>query len=439
MTASIHDSAIFRDLMGDREVQALFTDTAELRAMLLVWGALAKAQAETGLIPDDAAAAIQRAALEIQIDPAAISAETGRNGVPVPALADRFRQEMAAPDAAHFVHFGATSQDIMDTGLALRLRQAVRLIEARLVRLLDVLGPLAAQESDTPMLGRTYGQAAVPTTFGAVVAGWGWPILEALTELEQLRPRVERVSLSGAAGTLSVMGADGPKIRAALAEGLGLGDPGRNWHSDRSGLAALSAWATRVCGILSKFGADLYILLRSECGEVSLRSGGSSSTMPQKSNPVGPSVLTAIAAQVTGLNSVIQSALVHREQRDGAAWISEWMALPQIVIGLGRATSLAGEIATGLEPDRARMRAAIESTDGRVFAEALSFRLARAMPRPDAQQTVKELCGEDRPLLEAATARFPDLDLGDVFDVTQALGHAPDDARAFAFAVAEMT
>lgn len=438
MSASPFDSAMFRDLLGDREVQALFTDTAELRAMLLVWGALAKAQAAGGLIPADAADAIQRAAMEIQIDPAALRAETWQNAVPVPALAARFRAEMQAPEAAQFVHFGATSQDIIDTALALRLRQVLGLVEGRLRGLIGRLGALAEAEAGTPMLARTYGQAAVPTSFGAVVAGWGWPLVELLGEMDALRDQVLRVSLSGAAGTLSAMGPKGPDVRADLARGLGLADPGRSWHSDRSGLAALSAWATRVCGILSKFGADLCVLSRTEIGEVQLALGGASSTMPQKSNPVGPSVLGAIAAQVSGLNTVMQTALTHREQRDGAAWISEWMSLPQICIGLGRATALAAEIAQGIAAQPERMAGAIAATNGRIFAEALTFRLAREMPRPEAQAIVKALCTEDAPLQEAATARFPDLDLADIFDPAASLGTAPDEARAFAEKAAEV-
>lgn len=436
MTASIYDSAMFRDLMQDRETAALFTDTAELRAMLLVWGALARAQAVHGLIPAPAAEAIQRAAIEIQIDPAALAAETGANAVVVPALASTFRAEMKAPEAAQFVHFGATSQDIVDTALALRLRQVLVLVEARLTGLIGILGRMAADHAETPMLARTYGQAAVVTSFGAVAASWGWPLTEALDELPSIRDRTLRVSLSGAAGTLSAMGPEGPAVRAGLAEGLNLGDPGRSWHSDRSGLAALSAWATRLTGSLGKMGADLCLLTRTDLAEVSLGSGGGSSTMPQKSNPVGPSVLVAIASHVAGLNGVMQSSLVHREQRDGGAWIAEWMSFPQICLGLGRSLALASEVADGLAPDPARMRRAIDATGGAIFAEALTFRLAQSLPRPDAATLVKGLCArlteECTTLEDLASREILGHDLTGVFDPAAQLGTAPDEARAFA-------
>jgi 3-carboxy-cis,cis-muconate cycloisomerase len=436
MAASIYDSAMFRDLFQDRETAALFSDTAELRAMLLVWGALARAQSGIGLIPAEAADAIQRAAMEIQIDPAALSEETGRNAVVVPALAAAFRSEMKAPEEAQYVHFGATSQDIFDTALALRLRQVLVLAETRLTGLIGILGRLAYDHAETRMLARTYGQAAVVTSFGAVAASWGAPLIDALNELPALRGRVLRVSLSGAAGTLSAMGPEGPAVRAALAEGLGLTDPGHSWHSDRSGIAALSGWATRVTGSLGKMGADLCLLTRSELGEVNLGSGGGSSTMPQKSNPVGPSVLVAIASHVAGLNGVMQSGLVHREQRDGGAWIAEWMSLPQICLGLGRALSLGSEEAGSLAPVPEKMRASIDATGGAVFAEALTFRLARSLPRPDAQTLVKGLCArltdERTTLSELATREIVGHDLSGVFEPAAQMGTAPDEARAFA-------
>lgn len=436
MAASIYDSAMFRDLMQDRETAALFTDTAELRAMLLVWGALAKAQAEAGLIPPEAADAIQRAAMEIQIDPAALAAETGRNAVVVPALASAFRAEMKAPEHAQYVHFGATSQDITDTALALRLRQVLLLAETRLTGLIGMLGRLAAEHAETPMLARTYGQAAVATSFGAVVSSWGAPLVDCLQELETIRHRTLKVSLSGAAGTLSAMGPDGPAIRAGLARGLGLADPGRSWHSDRTGIAALSAWVTRVTGALGKMGADLCLLSRTDIGEVGLGSGGASSTMPQKSNPVGPSVLIAMASQVAGLNSALQTSIIHREQRDGGAWIAEWMSLPQICLGLGRSLTLASEEAGGLTPDAKRMRDAIDATRGTIFAEALTFRLARRLPRPDAQILVKGLCSrvarEEGTLAELAQREIVGHDLDGVFEPEAQLGTAPQEARAFA-------
>lgn len=436
MPASPFDSALYRDLFQDAEVAALFTDSAEIRAMMLVEGALAKAQAAHGLIPETAAAAIHRASLEIQIDPAALAAETGRNAVVVPALVAAFRAEMKAPEHAQYLHWGATSQDIMDTGLILRLRQVLALHEDRLRALVETLGKLAEAHADLPMAGRTYGQVATPTTFGAVVAAWGMPLLRHLDRLEELRPRLLRVSLSGAAGTLSAMGDTGPDIRAALAEALHLADPGIGWHSTRDGIAELSGWLTLVSGSLGKIGEDLIMMTQTGIGEVSLAQGGGSSTMPQKSNPVAPSLLVALGRQNVALNSAIQGALPHRQQRDGAAWMVEWISLPQIAMASGRALAAAKELVSGITPNRDAMAGNIDDGLGLIYAEALSFALAQTLPRPEAQAAVKALCAEVRasgtPLGTLAAAKWPKAAPAKLFTPQAQLGLAPADARAFA-------
>lgn len=436
MVGSVYDSGLYRDLFLDRELAALFTDTAEVRAMLLVEGALAKAQGAAGLIPEIAAAAIHRASLELQIDPGGLAAETGQSAVPVPALVAAFRREMKAPEHAQWVHHGATSQDIMDSALALRLRQVLALAEARLLRTVAALGRLAADHAGTPMAGRTYGQVATPTTFGAVAAGWGAPLVALHGQLPALRGAVLRVSLSGAAGTLSAMEEKGPQVRAALAQGLGLQDPGASWHSARQGIAGLAAWATQVCAQLGKFGEDLQLMTQSGVAEVRLPASGGSSTMPQKRNPVMPSLLLAIARQAVALNGALQGAAIHRQQRDASAWMVEWMALPQLCLGLGRALTVAADLAEGMEPLPKALARNIDDGSGLIHAEALTFRLARTMPRPEAQAAVKELCRavmqEGGSLPERARARFPQADLGGVFDPAAQTGQAPAEARAFA-------
>ena len=436
MPASPADSAIYGKLFGDAEVGALFTDSAEVRAMMLVEGALAKAQGSLGLIPEVSAAALHRASLELQLDPGGLGEGVAASAVPVPGLVAAFREAMHAPEHATWLHWGATSQDIMDTGLALRLRRALTIIEGRFDALEHALAGLAEAHADLPMVARTYGQAAVVTSFGAVVAAWGQPVLRHRARLAAVRRDVEQVSLSGAAGTLSAMGDQGPAVRAALADALGLADPGGSWHSARDGIAGLAAWATGLTGSLAKMGEDLLILTQSGIEEVSLASGGGSSTMPQKSNPVAPSALVAIARQVVGLNSVIQTALAHRQERDGAAWLSEWLSLGQLVILSARALDLAGEIAKGLSPNPEAMARHIEATGGMIFAEALSFALAKTLPRAEAQAATKALVAEargaNRPLEAAARASYPDLDLSRIFQPKEQLGTAPAEARNFA-------
>ncbi|MDE3122115.1 MAG: adenylosuccinate lyase family protein [Paracoccaceae bacterium] len=438
MPASPLDSALYGDLFGDAEMGRLFTDTAEVRAMLLVEGALAKAQGDLGLIPADSAAFLHRAMLEVQIDPAGLAAETGANAVPVPALVAATRKALEAPDHTQYLHWGATSQDVIDTGLMLRLRQAIRLMEARLDGLLQGLATLAEAHADLPMAARTYAQVATPTSFGAVVASWGNPLLRQRQRLENVRRDLLMVSLSGAAGTNSAIGPKAPEVRAALAQALNLGDPGQSWHSTRDSVATFANWITITAQAIGKLGEDLILLSQSGIEEVSLGAGGASSTMPQKANPVGPSVLVALARQMVGLNAVMTGAALHRQQRDATAWLCEWLTLPQMCIGLGRMLLTAGTLAETLAPNPDRMLAPLQDGLGLLYAEAVTFALAEILPRPEAQAAVKALTREARdtgtPLPTLAAREFPDIDWARRLTPAAQLGHAPAEARAFAAA-----
>ncbi|NNE51104.1 MAG: adenylosuccinate lyase family protein, partial [Sulfitobacter sp.] len=206
MAASPFDSPLYAQLFDTSEAGRLFSDTATIRAMLLVEGALAKVQGNLGVIPELSAAAIHRATLEVQIDPGALARPTASNGVPVPGLVAAFREEMKAPEHAQYAHWGATSQDIIDTGLMLRLRQALALAEEDIRAIVTSLGQAAEEHAALPMAARTYGQHATPTSWGAVLAQFGAPLMDALAGLDQVRESALWVSLSGASGTASALG-----------------------------------------------------------------------------------------------------------------------------------------------------------------------------------------------------------------------------------------
>jgi 3-carboxy-cis,cis-muconate cycloisomerase len=435
MAGSVFDSALFGDLFPTGEVGRLFTDTAEVRAMLLVEGTLAKIQGQMGLIPEISAQAIHRASLELQIDPAGLRAATGANGVSVPGLVSAFRDLMQAPEHAQYAHWGATSQDIIDTALMLRLRQALSLIEKDLAETLSTLATLAETHAETPMAARTFGQYATPTSFGAVVASWGQPLLTLLRELPDLRTSCLLVSLSGAAGTASALGSDAAALRAKLAEGLRLQDPGRTWHTDRTPVLKIADWLTRLCLSLAKIGEDAIQMAQSGISEMSLGGVGASSTMPQKQNPVAPSALVALANQAHGLNSILQGASVHRHQRDGASWFTEWMTLPQIVLSTASASRIANTLSQSLTPKADTMLDPVQEGLGLIHAEALSFALAAHMPRPDAQARVKTLCAEamatQTHLRDLVTDQHPELETAALFQATEQLGTAPTEARSF--------
>jgi len=435
VAASVFDSPLFAHLFPTGEAGRLFSDTAAIRAMLLVEGALAKAQGAQGIIPELSAKAIQRATLEIQIDPGAIARATGENGVSVPGLVAAFRAEMNAPEHAQYVHWGATSQDIIDTGLMLRLRQTLLLAETDLRAVILALADQAERHADTPMAGRTYGQHATPTSWGAVVADWGHSLCDLLEALPALHKSSLLVSLSGAAGTAQALGPDAAETRAALAQGLGLEDPERSWHVDRGPLLRIADWLVQVTSVLARMGGTLIALTGSEVAEIRLGAAGASSTMPQKQNPVGPSVLQALGHQAAGLRAALVPATQHLHQRDGAAWFAEWMVLPQIALGAACALQHTKGLTQGIEPDAARMLQTLDGGLGLIHAEALSFALAAEMPRPQAQAETKALCKQAQDtntpletLARAAHSNLPD----DLFDAAQSLGLAPQEARAFA-------
>jgi len=370
--------------------------------------------------------------MEIQIDPGSLGAATGENGVPAPARVSAFGAGGRAPERAQYVRWRATSQDSMDAALMLRLRQALALAEAQVRDLLRALAAEAEAGAELPCPARTYGQVATPTSWGAQIAQWGWPLAQALERLGSVRAGL-CVSLSGAAGTASALGPQAAQTRADLAAGLGLADPGRSWHTDRTPILQIADWYCDVMAALAGLGQGLIGLAAHS--EVTLGGAGASSTMPQKQNPIGPSALVALNSQAAGLRASLQSAAAHQHQRDGAAWFTEWMALPQIVLCGAASLTRADAVVQGLAPCAEQMTENLRGL-GLIHAEALSFALTAQMPRPEAQATTKVLCREasetQTPLEALARAAHPDLPQT-LFRDTQ-MGHAPAEARAFAAA-----
>jgi 3-carboxy-cis,cis-muconate cycloisomerase len=244
------------------------------------------------------------------------------------------------------------------------------------------------------------------------------------------------VSLSGAAGTLSAMGRKGPQVRAGLAEALGLGDPKESWHSARDRVAEFAGWCAGLAGSLGKIGEDLVLMAGSDRAEVGLGATGGSSTMPQKANPVGPSALIALAELALALNAAVQSAAVAREARDGAAWMTEWLTLPQLAVATGRALGLADEIAGALSPRPEALRRPLDDGLRLWAAEALTFALTDRMLRPEAEAATKALVAEamasGTPLPDLARRDYPDTDWARRLAPEAQLGEAPAIARRFA-------
>lgn len=433
MTPTFPDNALLGGLLGDQEVAAHFTPEAEIAAIIEFEAALARAEAAEGVIPAGAGAAITSALQVVRIDPADLIAPTAAAGVVVPGLV-RLLRERSGPDGVH-IHWGATSQDAVDTALVLRLRRVLGILEDRLRALTAALAEQASRHARLPMAGRTRSQIATPVTFGLRIAAWYGPLARCLARLAELRPRLLRVQLSGAAGTLSVLGEKGPAVLERLARDLDLGCPPKSWNTERDGIVELANWLAMVSGLLGRIGADLILMGRSEIAEARAGRGGGSSTMPQKSNPVLAEALVTLARFNATQAGAAQAALIHPEDRDGPAWSGEWLVLPQMAVATGAGLAHARTLAETLTPDPAAMAANMELGGGAVHAEALAFALARHMPLPQAQAIVKAAAEEeggtlaDRVAARARAAGVPapgvaDLDVGDLAEtwISRALG-----------------
>lgn len=326
MSISVFEHPLLAGLFGnDEEIARLFTVSAEIAAVLRFEAALSNAQAALGIIPANAATAIKLAAETIRPDQAELERGTARDGVFVPTLVQQLRDATPANFARH-VHFGATSQDAIDTGLILRLKESSSILRGRLRVLADHLASLDAKCGKNGLTAYTRMQAAIPITVSDRISAWLTPIGDYERKLEALAFPVQ---FGGAAGTLEKFGEQGPAVRALLARALGLRDQAQ-WHSQRAFIAEFGGVLSLIAGTLGKFGQD--IALMAELGnEISLAGGGGSSAMPHKQNPVGAEVLVSLArynaVQISGLHQ----SMVHEQERSGAAWLLEWMILPQIV------------------------------------------------------------------------------------------------------------
>lgn len=399
------DSTIFGPLFSDPEVAAIFTDQAFVRALVQVEIALARAEARVGVIPTSAAASIAKASAE-KVDGAALAKGTVASGFPIIALIEELRKQVDA-EAAPYVHWGATTQDIMDTACVLQMRSACRIFKTRLKEITDYLSGLADRHRHTVMAGRTHGQQALPISFGVKVAGWLAPLLRHRERLEEILPRLLVIQFGGAAGTLAALGDKGLGVARALAEELELGCPETPWHAQRDSLVEFAGWLGLVTGSLGKMAQDIILMAQTEVGEVgeSAEKGrGGSSTMPQKSNPIASELIVAAARTNAALLSALYQAQIQEHERATHGWQVEWLTLPQMVQLAGGALKHGLYLVKNLKVDAAAMRANIARANDVVLAEAAVFALAFAMPRPEAEALVKKACAkaaaENQPLIE---------------------------------------
>lgn len=380
-----------------RDMREVFCDQGRLQAMLDVEAALARAEARVGLIPASAVAPIENACRADLYDFAALGeaiATAGNSAIP---LVKALGKQIAATDAEaeRYVHLGATSQDVMDTGLVLQLRQALDLIESDLAQLADSLAAQAQRHAATPMAGRTWLQHATPVTLGMKIAGWLGAVTRSRQRLRELKPRLLVLQFGGASGTLAALGEQALPIAQALAEELQLTLPEQPWHTQRDRVVEFGAVLGLIAGSLGKLGRDISLLMQTEAAEVfepSAPGKGGSSTMPHKRNPVGAAVLIGAATRVPGMVSTLFSAMPQEHERSLGLWHAEWETLPQICCLVSGSLQQARLLAEGLEVDAARMARNLDLTQGLVLAEAVSIVLAQRVGRDTAHHLLEQCC-----------------------------------------------
>lgn len=407
---TLFDNGLYGDVFCPPAMRAVFTAQAQIKAYVVAEVALAVAQGRTGVIPSDAAAEISDRAPKVPLDLAFLKEDAENVGYPIVGLVKQL--SAGCGEAGRYIHWGATTQDIMDTGTVLQARDAVTIIQRQLASVMAILARLATEHRGTVMAGRTHLQQALPVTFGHKVAIW-------LSMLQRLSARLERAKadalmaqLGGAAGTLSSLEDRGLDVRCAFAEELGLREPDITWHVARDGLVDLVQTLATICGALGKIGYDVMLLMATEIGEVfepfeSHR--GASSTMPQKRNPISSEILLANAKTARDCSALMLDAMVQDLERATGPWHVEWHALPQAFMLASSSLAQAEFMLGGLIVDTGRMMRNVALTKGLIVSEAVMMGLAPALGRQPAHDEVYAACraaiAANGTLLDALLAR----------------------------------
>jgi 3-carboxy-cis,cis-muconate cycloisomerase len=428
-------------LFGAKEIDQIFADTARLQRMLDFEAALARAEAKVGVIPEAAAAPIGakcRGELFDREKLAQDAAKAGNLAIPlVKQLTALVQKEHA--EAARYVHWGATSQDVIDTGLVLQLRDAFGWIESRVNAICVRLAVLSEEHRSTVMAGRTWMQNAVPIVFGVKTAGWLDAMMRHRERLRETRTRALVLQFGGAAGTLASLRTRGIDVGRALGEELGLEFPAVPWHANRDRVAEVATTLALLAGTQGKIARDISLLMQTEVNEVAEPAGegcGGSSTMPQKRNPVGCAAVLAAAARVPGLTSIVLAAMPQEHERGLGGWHAEWENVPEIVRLCGGALRWISETVDGLEVHQDRMRENVETQHGMIYAEAVSTALAEQLGKSAAHEitaNASRKAFQDKKHLRDVLAADPKVnsqlsggEIEELFDPKQHLGVAAE-------------
>jgi 3-carboxy-cis,cis-muconate cycloisomerase len=388
---------MFDALFTDSEVDQLFTDEAIIRAMLRFEGALVQAQADLRLIPPQAAELIEQVCLNAPIDAAKIIASARDAGNPAIPLVRELSDlvSSADPEAAKFVHAGATSQDVIDSAAMLQLKPALSRIESGVEQLQRRLVVLIGEHRGTVMIGRTLLQQARPITFAFKLANWLDQLTRGGAYLREVRGRAVVLQFGGAVGTLAASGPEALSVLSRLAERLELAEPTIPWHTARDRFFEICSACAMLSGCLGKIATDVSLLMQTEVGELSERTEpgrGGSSAMPHKRNPIAPTMIMAACTRLPGLLATMAAAMVQEQERAVGRWHAEWGPLTEIVGLTGGAIKQSNDLFSRLEVDSTRMLQNLELTEGLVYAEEVAVALAKQIGKPEADLLVKRAC-----------------------------------------------
>jgi 3-carboxy-cis,cis-muconate cycloisomerase len=390
---TVIDSLLFRDAFGTPAMREVFSDYALVDRYAEVEIALAKAQAKCGVIPVDAAKAIAERTDVSAFDFELLRHETDNVGYPILPLVHQMAKQCG--DAGGFVHWGATTQDIMDTAVVLQLREGLRIVESDIAELRRILADLSRRHRDTPMAGRTHLQQALPVTFGYKTSIWLAMFDRHAERLQQLKPRVLVGQFAGAAGTLASLGDNGFDVQQVLCEELGLGVPASTWHVARDAFAETVNFLALVTGSLGKIATDIMIMASTEFAEVYepfVKGRGASSTMPQKRNPISSELMLAAAKAVRQHAGLMLDAAIQDFERATGPWHAEWIAIPESFVLTAGSLHQAKFALGGLIVDEAQMAKNLDISRGLIVAEAVMMGLAPQLGRQEAHDVVYDAC-----------------------------------------------
>ncbi|MEX5573700.1 3-carboxy-cis,cis-muconate cycloisomerase [Pseudomonas lijiangensis] len=378
-------------------MREVFCDAGRVQGMLDFEAALARAQARVGMIPEEVVADIGESCRAELFDFDELAVAIGNAGNSAIPLVKALGKQIARrnPEAERYVHMGATSQDVMDTGLILQVRRAIELLERDLQELADALVVQAQRHAQTPLAGRTWLQQATPVTLGMKIAGWLGALTRHRQRLQEIRPRLLCLQFGGASGSLAALGDQAFAVTEALADELQLSVPDQPWHTQRDRLVEFASLLGMIAGSLGKMGRDISLLMQTEVGEVfepAAAGKGGSSTMPHKRNPVGAAVMIGAATRAPGLVATLFAAMPQEHERSLGLWHAEWETLPELCCLVSGSLQQALQVVPGLEVDESRMLANLDSTRGLVLAEAVSIELSRRIGRDAAHHLVEQNC-----------------------------------------------